>query len=162
MKENGGGGRHTELGAGEEGGADCEAVQEVVSAVGQEVEVANYLLVLRLPHLGVGLGVTQLQHLLQEEECEDPTQYGASYPAVAILLLVIHHLKDKLWLHCHCHCSSSSYVLISLREEVEEHIAQQTSHSKPQEVLEVLLGEGTAQLARQEEEGEDSSQSHQN
>ena len=96
MEEYGGGGRHAELEAGEEGGADCETVQEVVSAVGQQVEIAQDLPVPRLPHLGAALGVTQLQHLLQQEEGEDPTQYGASYPAVPVLLLVIQHLQYKI------------------------------------------------------------------
>ena len=93
MKENSGGGRHSELEAGEEGGADCQAVQEVVRAVGQQVEVTHNLPVSGLPRLGVALRVAQLQHLLQQEEGEDPTQYGATYPAVPVLLLVIQHLQ---------------------------------------------------------------------
>ena len=103
MEEYGGGGRHAELKAGEERGADCETVQEVVSAVGQQVEIAQDLPVPRLPHLGAALGVTQLQHLLQQEEAEDPTQHGGSYPAVAVLLLAFQHLKLKTF---RCHCSS--------------------------------------------------------
>ena len=95
MKENGSRRCHTQLEAGEEGGADCQAVEKVVSAVGQQVEITDNLLVPRLPHLGVALGVAQLQHLLQQEEGEDPTQYGGSNPTVAVLLLVIKHLKHK-------------------------------------------------------------------
>ena len=53
-------------------------------------------------------------------------------------------------------------MLVRLREEVEEDIAQQTSDSKAQHVLQVLLSEGAAQLSREEEEREEPSQSHQN
>ena len=51
--------------------------------------------------------------------------------------------------------------MISFREEVEEDIAQETSHSEAQHVLEVLVSDGAAQLARQQEEREDAREAHQ-
>ena len=51
--------------------------------------------------------------------------------------------------------------MISLGEEVEEDIAQQTSHSEPQHVLEVLVRDGALQLAGEEEEREEAGETDQ-
>ena len=51
--------------------------------------------------------------------------------------------------------------MISLGEEVEEDIAQQTSHSEPQHVLEVLVRDGAVQLAGEEEEREEAGETDQ-
>ena len=45
-------------------------MQEVVGAVGEQVEVADDLLVLLLAELWVRLGVAHLQHLGEEEVCQ--------------------------------------------------------------------------------------------
>ena len=45
MQENGGSGGDTQLVAGQEGCPDSEAVEEVVGAVCQKVQVTNYFLV---------------------------------------------------------------------------------------------------------------------
>ena len=87
------GGGEAEPGAGEEGRADRQAVQEVVHTVGQEVEVSQYLLVAGLSQARLRLGVTDLQHFLQKEEGEDPTEYSRPDPVVTILLIVVNHLE---------------------------------------------------------------------
>ena len=95
MQENGGGGGEAELEAGEEGGSHRQTVQEVVSAISQEVEIPDYLLVAGISQLLVSLGVAELQHLLQQEEGDDPTQNGGSYSVMTVLLLVINYLKHR-------------------------------------------------------------------
>ena len=96
VQEYCGGGGEAEPGTGEEGRADRQAVQEVIHTVGKQVEVSQYLLVAGLSQARVGLGVTELQHFLQEEEGEDPTEYSRPDPVVAILLITVNHLENNL------------------------------------------------------------------
>ena len=46
-------------------------MQEVVRAIGEQVEVANNLLVLLFSELWVSLWVAHLQHLGEEEVCQE-------------------------------------------------------------------------------------------
>ena len=84
VQEDGGGGGDAQLGAGQERGAHCQTMEEIVSAgimiqgkmspnnhplpVGKEVEISNYLSVRSFSQLRVCFWVTELQYLLQHQE----------------------------------------------------------------------------------------------
>ena len=52
-------------------------------------------------------------------------------------------------------------MLVSLGEKVEEDIAQERADSKAKQVLETVIRDGAAQLGRQQEERQNSSQTDQ-
>ena len=117
MHQNGNGGDEAELEGGEEAGGDGKPVDEVVDAVGRQVQIAKDPLLSHL-HLVVVLLlilVRELKYLLQDEEGEDASEDPKS-----------HHQQT---------CVTSAMIAKCcqrLREEVKKDVSQKTPHSKTQ------------------------------
>ena len=117
VHQDGKGGDEAELEGGEEAGGDGEPVDEVVDAVGRQVEVAKDPLLSHL-HLVVVLLlvlVCELKYLLEDEEGEDASEDPKP-----------HHQQSCVTPPMVTQCCQR------LREEVKKDVCQKTPNSKAQ------------------------------